>query len=170
LNDRLPIGLLAVVTHPSFPDCRPNSMLPVPLYQQSHQSEVTVSSVMAEQSLLAVGPTSTRQRFTTNLSIVMTIIFKLLVSNLQEPRGRKLLWAAAIPANTEYSRIFAGVMSSEYLREIFREYSLNIATLIRIFANIRSGNVQRIFTKNIQGMFFVLCPGNIYEKYSENIP
>ena len=74
------------------------------------------------------------------------------------------------PANTEYSRIFAGVMSSEYLREIFREYSLNIATLIRIFANIRSGNVQRIFTKNIQGMFFVLCPANIYEKYSENIP
>src|SRR6218665_201475 len=94
LNDRLPIGLLAVVTHPSFPDCRP--MLPVPLYQQSHQSEVTVSSVMAEQSLLAVGPTSTRQRFTTNLSIVMTIIYKLPVSNLQEPRERKLLWAAAM--------------------------------------------------------------------------
>src|SRR6218665_2821284 len=48
----------------------------VPLYQQSHQSEVTVSSVMAEQSLLAVGPTFTRQRFTTNLSNVMTISFQ----------------------------------------------------------------------------------------------
>src|SRR6218665_29690 len=38
-----------------------------------------------------------------------------------------------------YSLNIRGVMSSEYLREIFREYSLNIArpTLIRIFANIR---------------------------------
>src|SRR6218665_2304321 len=89
------------------------------------------------------------------------------------PHGPGRFWTSAsgrIPANTEYSRIFAGVMSSEYLPEIFREYSLNIATLIRIFANIRSGNVQRIFTKNIQGMFFVLCPANIYEKYAENIP
>src|SRR6218665_1811388 len=59
-------------------------------------------------------------------------------------------------------------MSSEYLPKIFREcfsyYVQRIFTrnIPRIFpehchtdTNIRSGNVQQIFTKNIQGMFFV---------------
>src|SRR6218665_2768554 len=104
LNDRLPIGLLAVVTHPSFPDCWP--VLPVPLYQQSHQSEVTVSSVMAEQSLLAVGPTSTRQRFTTNLCIVMTISFQSVTyKNLVGVNSCGLLpWARVSPI-TEVPRL-----------------------------------------------------------------
>ena len=65
--------------------------------------------------------------------------------------------ATWVPANTEHSRIFARVMSSEYSRKIFPEYSMNIATLIWIFANIRSGNVQRIFTKNIPRIFHEHC-------------
>ena len=59
------------------------------------------------------------------------------------------LYASLDPANTEYSRIFAEVMSSEYLRNIFREYSTNIGTLLRI---------SRAW-----------CPTNICDKYPANI-
>src|SRR6218665_874913 len=100
-----------------------------------------------------------------------------------------IFFLSAYPANTEYSRIFAGVMSSEYLREIFREYSLNIATLIRIFAAVMSSEylrkifkecfsyyVQRIFTRNIPRIFPEHChtdtnirSGNVQRIFTKNI-
>src|SRR6218665_2960790 len=93
--------------HWSHPTLEPCGMSATPLYQQSHQSEVTVSSVMAEQSLLAVGPTSTRQRFTTNLSIVMAIISfqSVTYKNLVGVNSCGLLpWARVSPI-TEVPRL-----------------------------------------------------------------